>query len=231
MLALLYALINWAGNADNWRWLVQKPPAVSPGPPSTAPERPLPKATGPTEEDPDQTEMAREEFQAVTDGTTKLGPEEMVPYNRLVFWVRNQSFARLDRRAQHGLWYTDLYDQPDKHRGELVALSLDIRRAKDVGENEYGMKLYEVWGATEESRGRLYDLIVLDYPKGMPLGYDIRENARFAGYFLKLQGYEPANARPGQRPEKAPLLIGRLDWAAPPAAPTRAVAGVVLGGG
>ena len=64
----------------------------------------------------------------------------------------------------------------------------------------------------------MYDLIVLDYPKGMPLGYDIRENARFAGYFLKLQGYEPANARPGQRPEKAPLLIGRLEWT-PPATP------------
>jgi hypothetical protein len=142
----------------------------------------------------------------------------MVPYNRLVFWVKNQSFARLARRAQHGLWYSDLYDQPDKHRGQLVALELDIRRAKDVGENDYGVKLYEVWGATQESRGRLYDLIVLDYPKGMPLGYDIHENARFAGYFLKLQGYEAAAAKPGQRPEKAPLLIGRLEWT-PPAPP------------
>ncbi len=86
-------------------------------------------------------------------------------------------------------------------------------------ENEYGVKLYEAWAVTQESRGRLYDLIVLDYPKGMPQGYDIRENARFAGYFLKLQGYEPATARPGQRPEKAPVLIGRLEWMSPSAAP------------
>ena len=90
----------------------------------------MPKATGPTDEDPDQAETAREEFQAAHRRHTKLAAEEMVAYNRLVFWVKNQSFARLDRRARHGLWYTDLYDQPDKYRGKLVALDLDIRRAR-----------------------------------------------------------------------------------------------------
>ena len=98
-----------------------------------------------------------------------------------------------------------------------------------MGENDYGVKLYEVWGVTPESRSRLYDLIVVDYPKEMPQGYDIRENVRFAGYFLKLQGYEPAGARPGQRPEKAPLLIGRLEWASPAAPPAERVGAVALG--
>ena len=146
-------MIDWAGNPDNWRWLVQKPPAAAGGRAASAPAPPLPKATGPTDEDPDQAETAQEEFQALTDGTTKLGPEEMDPYNRLVFWVKNQSFARLDRRAQHGLWYTDLYDQPDKHRGELVALDLDIRRAKDVGENRVRSRSCTRSGGRRRSRG------------------------------------------------------------------------------
>ncbi len=54
--------------------------------------------------------------------------------------------------------------------------------------------------------------MVVDYPKDMPVGPSIREKARFAGYFLKLQGYESGVAKPGQRPETAPLLIGRLEW-------------------
>ncbi len=50
----------------------------------TRPAPSLPAATGPTDEDPDQAETAREEFQAVTDGSLTLGPEEMEPYDRLV---------------------------------------------------------------------------------------------------------------------------------------------------
>ena len=42
-----------------------------------------------------------------------------------------------------------------------------------------------------------------------------KRRRQFAGYFLKLQGYEPASAKPGQAPEKAPLLIGRLEWEPP----------------
>ena len=175
----------------------------------------LPKidgAAGPTDENPDQAGTAAEEFHAVTDGTNALGPEEIDPYNRLISWVKNQSFVRLDHRAEHGLQYTDLYEQPAKHRGKLVALDLDVRRTRSVGKNQYGVQLYEVWATTQESGGRVYDLIVLDYPKGMSRRDDIRHSARFAGYFLKLKGYEPGDAGPGQRPEKAPLLIGRLEW-------------------
>ncbi|MEN6458315.1 MAG: hypothetical protein ABFC63_05245 [Thermoguttaceae bacterium] len=215
MLALLAMLINWVRQADNWQWLVRKPAPVAAQQAPVTKTEPLPEAAGPTDEDPDEAETARENFQALTDGSTTLGPEEMVPYNQLVEWVKNQSFARLDRRARRDLWYTDLHDQPNKHRGKLVALDLDIRMAKDVGRNEYGVPLHEAWGFTQESRGRPYTLIILDYPKGMPEGYEIRANARFAGYFLKLQGYEPAKARPGQRPERAPLLIGRLQWTPP----------------
>jgi hypothetical protein len=65
---------------------------------------------------------------------------------------------------------------------------------------------------------------VVGYPREMPLGYDVRREhgqvrARFAGYFLKLKAYDPGSAKPGQRPERTPVLIGRLEWAPPPAPP------------
>jgi hypothetical protein len=183
-----------------------KSPSVSPA------ATPEPEIAGPTDEDSDEREEASKEFQVMVDGGMTLQREEMVPYNRMVEWVKNQPFERLYHRAKKNLWYTHLHDQPERYRGALVAMNVDVRRAMDAGENEYGINLHEVWAATNESRGRLYDLIIVDYPKKMPVGDFIREKAKFAGYFLKLQGYEPASAKPGQAPDKAPLLIGRLDW-------------------
>lgn len=227
MLVVLYMLIVRAKDVSTWRWLTktcnsptaasaenspkQPEKADSKAPPPVKPAEP----TGPTDEDPDEAETAKEEYQALTDGTLALGPEEMEAYDRMVEWVKNQSFARLDGRAKTNLWYTDLHDSAKKYRGELVALDLDIRRARDIGKNRYGVDLHEIWGVTDESRGRFYVAVVLDYPKGMPTGWDIRARARFAGYFLKLQGYESADAKPGQAPDRAPLLIGRLEWEPP----------------
>jgi hypothetical protein len=181
--------------------------------PARAPAGPADDEDRPTDLDPDERESAKEEFQAVSDGTLTLGREEMEAYYRLVTWVESQSFAELQRRAAKGLWYTDLHDHPDRHRGQIVALDLDVVRAQELGaDNRLKVPLWEVFGATDESRPWLYDLVVVDFPKGMPTGPSIRARARFVGYFLKAQGYLPHDARPGQPPEKAPLLIGRLRW-------------------
>ena len=206
-----------------WLWVAPQPLAVSQEP-TQEPPKALPAATGPTDEDPDQAAAAREEFQVIVDGSLQIQREEMEPYDRLVEWVKNQSFARLDQRATKGLRYTDLYDDAEKHRGELVALDLDVRLAGDAGENRYGAALHDAWAVTDESRGRLYSLVVIDYPPEMPIGYNIHAKAKFAGYFFKLQGYEPASAKPGQAPENAPLLIGRLEWT-PSAAATLPLGG------
>ncbi len=181
----------------------------------------LPQPTGPTDEDPEEAEDAKEEFQALSDGTLTLGPEEMVPYNRLVSWVKSQSFARLWARAKKRLAYTYLYDDAQRRRGELVGLDVEIRLVRSAGHNDAGVPLYEAWATTQQSGNHLYDLVVVDFPKKMPVGVGIREKARFAGYFLKVQGYESAVAKPGRPPERAPLLIGRLDWK-PTTAPEQA---------
>ena len=80
----------------------------------------------PTDLDPYEREEASNEFQAISDGTLTLGPEEMEAYYRLVKWVDHQSFAELQHRATKGLWFTDLHDHPGLHRGQLVAFDIDL---------------------------------------------------------------------------------------------------------
>ena len=105
MLFLLGMLIVQAGKPSNWHWLASasaQPPKEPTGPPP-----PLPKATGLTDEDPEEAEAAwKNDFLTLTDGTTNLSKAEMAPYDRLVRWVNNQSFERLNRRAKKDLWYT-----------------------------------------------------------------------------------------------------------------------------
>jgi len=172
----------------------------------------LPKPTGPTDEDPDEADLAKDELRGLSDGTLTLGPEEMIPYNRLVSWVKSQSFARLWARGEKNLAYTYLYDDAPRNRGKLVALDVEIRLVHDAKRNDAGVHLYEASATTKRSGNHLYDLIIVDFPTKMPVGAFIRERARFAGYFFKVQGFESGVAQPGRAAEKAPLLIGRLDW-------------------
>ncbi len=77
----------------------------------------LPPPTGPTDEDEEESEAAKEDFQAITDGTIGLDQVEMFAYNRLVSWVKSQSFARLWARARKNPAYTYLYDDAAGQRG------------------------------------------------------------------------------------------------------------------
>lgn len=217
MLALVYLLIARMGDPNMWRWLA----GGEGGPPQArrnAATPPIPESAGPTHQDPDQAAMAREEFLALADGALNLQKVEMVPYCRLVTWVKNQPFERLRRLAREDLIYTHFYDEPEKHRGELVTLKLDVRRALDAGAACGDTQLHEAIGVTQQSAGRPYFLIVLDYPKDMPRGASLDQRVRFAGYFLKLQGYRAAESKPGDPILKAPLLIGRIEWTPPVAA-------------
>ena len=216
LLGVLYLLYGYLRDVNTWHWLddASEPRAATAADAESQPPKnaPLPPAAGPTDEDPAQAEEAAQEFQAVTDGALTLGPEEMEPYDRLVFWVCNQSMERLLRRARSDLLFTHFHDEPDKYRGRLVSLDLNVRRIIDAGKNRDGVQLYEVWGFTTESRDRLYAAIVVDLPKGMPIGPSVHEKAKFVGYFFKLQGYHAAGAKPGAVPDRTPLLIGRLEW-------------------
>jgi len=219
-LVVLFLLISRLREEGSTGWLADAGQApAKPQTSSTAAS--LPQPTGPTDEDPDEAEAAREELRGLSDGTLGLGSEEMVPYNRLVSWVKNQSFARLWARGEKNLAYTYLYDDAPRQRGKLVALDVEIRLVRNAGKNDAGIPLYEASAITKQSGNHLYELIIVGFPAKMPVGAFIRERAKFAGYFFKLQGFESGVAQPGRPPEKAPLLIGRLEWK-PSATPLQA---------
>jgi hypothetical protein len=183
---------------------------------------PLP--TGPTDLDEEEREGAREEFQAVTDRTFEMHPEEMNAYWRLFSWAQNQSVAGLSKRAVKDVVYNDFIQTPDDFRGRLVALDLNVRRVLrgPATRNRVGIKnVYEVVGFTTESQAWLYFCLAADLPKGMPVGSTVEENATFYGYFLKLQDYYRAGASPDEKPLTAPVLIGRLVWHSAAAAEAR----------
>jgi hypothetical protein len=236
-----------AGGASSGHWFVKKgpqsaakkktPDAVAANtarpaePASAAPQRvngkPLdlpPPPTGPTDLDEDERGAATEEFQAVTDRTLELHPEEMNAYWRLFSWVQNQSLAGLSKRAVKDVVYNDFIQSPDDFRGRLVAMELNVRRVlrSPATKNPLGIKnVYEVVGFTTESQAWLYFGLTADLPKGMPVGSAVEDEATFYGYFLKLQGYYRAGAKPDERALAAPLLIGRLVWHSSAAAEAR----------
>ncbi len=195
-----------------------KLPVPSFGAPLRAHGKPLdlpPPPTGPTDLDEEERDAAAEEFQALTDRTLEVHPEEMNAYWRLFSWVQNQSLAGLSKRAVKDVVLNDFIQSPDDFRGRLVALELNVRRAlrHPATKNRLGIKnIYEVTGFTTELQAWLYFGLTADLPKDMPVGSSVEEQVTFYGYFLKLQGYYRAGAKPDERPLEAPVLIGRLVW-------------------
>ena len=173
-------------------------------------KEPLPAPGGPADQDPEELEAIQEEFQAVADAKLSIGPEEMPAYNRLLQWVQNQTLSEMRRRAKKDLAFTQFYQSPDKYRGQLFELELNVRRILKYTHND--LTLYEVWGWTAESRSWPYVGVAIDLPKGMPIGPDVYETATLVGYFFKMQGYIEAGAKPRAAPLQAPLFVGRLIW-------------------
>lgn len=252
MLAVLYMLITRARDPNVWRWLANDSgtveeaddaaaaPAAKPGPevpgkpaPEKAPAEPA--ATGPTDEDPEEQTAIQEEFQAITDKTLQINPEEMFAYRRVLQWVMNQPISAMCKRARKDLTFHDYITAPDRLRGAMVELVLDAAlitecdlRASD------GSTLHEVWGRSPDSGSWLYDAVVVGLPKGMPVGRRVSERVRFVGYFFKLQAYHEAGAKPHAPPLFAPMFIGRLIWIRPeppPPSSWNATWAVVLVGG
>ena len=118
----------------------------------------------------------------------------------------------MNRRAGRDVAFNKFYQSPDKYRGQLFGFDLTANLIRDLDEKYNGVELYDIWGSTEESGTWLYNGVVLGLPKGMPIGRNIYEKVTFAGYFFKLQGYQPAGAKANAKSLKAPLFVGRLIW-------------------
>ncbi|HTN76476.1 MAG TPA: hypothetical protein VL096_14555 [Pirellulaceae bacterium] len=222
---LVLLLFSFARKSNNWDWLTDgaaKEQAnarlVAPvAPASSTPDQPVAPPSGPTDEDPEQQDAAREELQAVSDGTLSMLPEEMPAYWRLFYWSKNQTADQMLSRATTVALH-DLLQHPSEQRGKLIQVKLNLKRVTSfkASENFADVKtVYEVWGWTEESKSWLYVGVTAELPGDMPQSADIDQHGTFVGYFLKVQGYLAANSRPNERPLSSPLLIGRFIWKRP----------------
>lgn len=219
MLLVVGLLMKRAADERTWFWLTGAPANQAAGPSTVtvAPNDPVvsPPTPGPTDQDEGEQEAVVEQFQAISDGTTQLGREEMPAYWRLFAWTQHQSLAELQARADHTAVLNQFVQHPAEQRGKLFQLDLNVRRVLsfDAPRNSAGIeKVYEIWGWTTESKAWLYVVLTAELPPGMPVGPDVHERVRFAGYFLKVQGYQAAGAGPRDKPLVAPLFVGRLAW-------------------
>jgi len=222
MLVILAMLIGRAREARNWQWLTgdggdQTAAAAAHGQAAPATAEPTP-ATGPNDQDREEQEGAQEEFQAVTDRAA-LTAIEMPSYWRLAGWAHHSPLENLVPRARRDRTFRQFLEEPAKCRGELVRLRLHLNMVLpyDATENDLGVsKVYEAWGATDESRVNPYAVVFTELPPDMPTGERLSEEATFYGYFFKLIAYGAVD----DKQRVAPLLIGRVVWHPLPAPST-----------
>lgn len=226
MLGVLLLLILQARREETWRWLTgegkrAESAIAAPVSPEVYPAETYAKQfvtddkTLGTDQDSEEQEGAGEEFLAMSDKTLSIQPEEMPAYWRLFGWAERQSLKDMRKRAAKRPIYHQFAELSDQQRGKLFEIKLKVRRVLSflAPENPAGVKkVYEIWGATDESQAWPYVVLTSELPKGMPEGTSVSEDAYFSGYFLKLQGYHEGGAKPNAPPLSAPLLIGKVAW-------------------
>jgi hypothetical protein len=219
MLVVVGLLIVQTRNASLWRWAANSDDEDS-NSATTAAESQSSGAeeetfvetlvSGPNDLQAFEQSQAEYQFQAITDKTPNAA-EEMPTYWRLMRWSMTESFDELWARARKDRYFTHLGQTPERHRGELIAMNISLRRfmphPAETKPNPAGVQQkYEAWGVTDESRTGLYSLVFYDLPPQLPQRPNIQERAQFVGYFMKLISYEDALGKT----RWAPLLIGRL---------------------
>jgi hypothetical protein len=171
----------------------------------------------------------------------ELGPERIAEFAEAFCAERRLRHPKLVRPDGEFATFADVLQHPDDYRGRPVQWRGRLRRLVkfEPGENDLGVRhVYEGWVYDEHAQHNPAVVIFTRKPAGLPLGDNLDEELRCAGYFLKLYGYEAQDA-----PRKAPLVIaGEVQWNEPPAivATTAAtpwhyivttiLAGVVIGG-
>jgi hypothetical protein len=149
------------------------------------------------------------------DKTTSIHSYEMPAYWRVMDWVQSQSLADFQARSLPEVPFQNFIQHPGKYRGRPVHVELNIQKVlsidlDDTGNGSRPKKLYELWGLPTELDGYYYVVVTPELPRGFPVGKQVDVTTAVYGYFFKLQGYIPFEAKPDARPLLAPMIIGRV---------------------
>ena len=107
----------------------------------------------------------------------------------------------------------------------------ESKTLKNLNDSKPMKRLYEIWGLPKALDGWYFVVVTPELPPGIRVGRGNDATVSVYGYFFKLQGYQPFNAKPTVPPQVAPLLVGRIATVAIPSAPTESHdvwSGVVL---
>jgi hypothetical protein len=149
------------------------------------------------------------EFQAIQD-KTPIQLRETAAYATLLERARNTSAADLAKDSRRDIFFTHVWERPEKYRGVPVHLQ---GVAKKILTYEVeptlapSQRLYEIWFYTDENRYFPNVAIIQDPPAGLLVGDDLNLRVTIDGYFMKLMKY-----RAGDTNRAAPLFIGRMEW-------------------
>lgn len=169
---------------------------------------------GPNHKSDEELAAAQREFEYVIE-RAPLKSREMDAYWRLMAWSRTEPLADLEEQARREIPFTQLWEQPERYRGQPIRLRLHVRRVLeyDAPENPYGItKCYEAWGWTEESSAFPYVVVFPERPEGLSIGEEKSSEIVFVGYFLKIMSYADKLGKT----RGAPLLVGRARLVATP---------------
>lgn len=158
-------------------------------------------------------------FDTVRHRTTITAAERECFY-QLLAAARQSGANALWRHAGGSRSVVPLFNEPQTQLGRLVALEGTARRAvlirvadPDIVERFGIDHYYEVSLFTPDSQGNPLVVCVAEMPPGLPVGDDIYEPIRVAGFFMKVWGYriggdEAVDGNQVVR-QLAPLLVGR----------------------
>jgi hypothetical protein len=119
-----------------------------------------------------------------------------------------------EKAARHDLGFRQLFENPEKYRGEVVhvegRLRLVQRWEPPLMAREAGVPLmYEAAIFDAASGDNPYIVFVMEAPEGVPLEQKVNEPATFDGYFYKKWRYKALDSTKPTEYREAPLLIGR----------------------
>src|SRR5207302_5396320 len=123
--------------------------------------------------------------------------------------ARKTSERALARGARRDVTYAHLWEEPGKHRGQIIHVEGRLRRLRKFDASRIAVKegvpvLYEAWVFEEQYYHNPYCVIVSELPRGLRVGDKLDDRAGFDGYFFKRYRYQA-----GDTVRDAPLLIGR----------------------
>ncbi|MDB5390176.1 MAG: hypothetical protein JWM11_5822 [Planctomycetaceae bacterium] len=222
LLVLLWMMYGWLRNPAIWSWLARREDdeinADREGPAAVVQNSEAqPNAEiivpGPNDQDRLAAQGLKPKLELMTD-RAPLRAGEMPVYWQLMGWSRTEAFEKLKSRAVKGISFSQLWDEPNRYRGQLMHLKLHVRRVLryESDENPLNVKtVYEAWGWTDDSKSFPYVIVFPERPPGLPIGTDVRIDMEFVGYYLKIMSYTAFDV-----PRGAPLLVGRVKLTSKP---------------